>query len=50
MQNSLINKPDCVELGLACAGAYQALARGTSGSQVDKHSQAVLEGIDQLTT
>ena len=46
----MVNKADCVELGLTCADICQTLSRGTSGSQADQPSQAALEMINQLTT
>ncbi|KAF9783844.1 hypothetical protein BJ322DRAFT_1109693 [Thelephora terrestris] len=49
IKGSMINKPDCVELGLICADAYQVLARRVSESQAGQPSQAALKGINQLS-
>ena len=48
-QDSMLNKLDCVELGLACAGVCGALDRGMSGRQMGELSQSVHEAIEQLT-
>ena len=48
-QDSMINKTDYVELGLACADVCRALDRGMSGKRVDELSQSVFEAIGQLT-
>ena len=50
VQDSLANKTDYVDLGLACADVCKALDRGTNGKQVDELSQSVFEAINQLTT
>ena len=49
-QDSMINKDDYVELGLACAGVCRALHRGTNGRRMGELSQPVFEAIGQLTT
>jgi len=45
----MIDKVDCVELGLACAEVCSALDWGIKGMQVDELNQSVLESIEQLT-
>ena len=49
-QDSMLNKLDYVELGLACAEVCKALHRGLNGRQVNEFSQSVREAIEQLTT
>ena len=49
-QNSMANKSDYVELGLACAEVCKALDRGMNGRRMDDLSQSVFEAIEQLTT
>ena len=49
-QDSMANKSDYVELGLACANACKALDRGMNGRKPDDLSQSVREAIAQLTT
>ena len=46
-QDSMSNKADYVELGLACAEVCKALERGMGGK---KPNQSVCEAIAQLTT
>ena len=48
-QDSMVNKTDYVELGLACARVCKALDRGMNGRRVDELSQPVFEAIEQLT-
>ena len=48
-QDSMANRTDYVELGLACAGVCKALDRGMSGRQSDQFSRSVLEAIEELT-
>ena len=48
-QDSMVNKTDYVELGLACADVCRALDRGMSGRRVDEINQSVFEAIGQLT-
>ena len=50
MQDSMMNKADYVELGLACADVCKALDRGMEGRRADELSQSVLEAIEQLTS
>ena len=47
-QDSMANKSDYVELGLACADVCKALDRGMNGKKLDL-SQSVREAIEQLT-
>ena len=48
-QDSMANKSDYVELGLACADVCKALERGMGGKKLDDLSQSVREAIEQLT-
>ena len=48
-QNSMANKSDYVELGLACADVCKALDRGMNGKKLNDLSQSVREAIEQLT-
>ena len=50
LQESMINKQDCVELGLSCANVCGALDRGLKGRRLDELSQSVHQAIQQLTT
>ena len=50
IQDSMLNKQEYVELGLACADVCKALDRGMNGRRVDELSQSVYEAIEQLTT
>ena len=50
IQDSMANKTDYLELGLACADACKALQRGTNGRRMDDLSKSVREAIEQLTT
>ena len=50
IQDSMSNKTDYIELGLACAELCGALKRGTNGKRLDDLSQPVCEAIGQLTT
>ena len=45
----MINRMDCVELGLTCADVCKVLNRGMNGRRVDQLSQSVFEAIEQLT-
>ena len=47
-QDSMANKSDYVELGLACADVCKALERGMDGKKLDDLSQSVREAIEQL--
>ena len=49
-QDSMANRTDYVELGLACAEVCKALDRGMNGRRMDELSQSVFEAIGQLTT
>ena len=49
-QDSMANKTDYVDLGLACADVCRALDRGMNGGRVDQLSQSVFQAIEQLTT
>jgi len=49
-QDSMVNKTDYVELGLACADVCRALDRGMDGRRLDEFSRSVGEAIQQLTT
>ena len=48
-QDSMIDKIDYVELGLACADVCRALERGMNGKRADELSKPVFEAIEQLT-
>jgi len=48
-QDSMINEPDYVELGLSCADVCRALDRGTNGKKRDELSLSVYDAINQLT-
>ena len=50
IQDSMANKTDYVELGLACAEVCKALQRGMNGREMDDLNQSVREAITQLTT
>ena len=47
-QDSMANKAEYVELGLACADVCKALHRGMNGKEVDDLSQSVREAVNQL--
>lgn len=49
-QDSMVNKIEYVELGLACADVCRALDRGMNGKKLDDLNQPVCEAIVQLTT
>jgi len=46
----MVNKLDCVELGLACADVCGALDRGMGGRRLDELNRSVCEAIKQLKT
>ena len=48
-QDSVANKTDYVDLGLACADVRRALEQGVSGKKLDDLNQPVRETIGQLT-
>ena len=49
-QDSMANRIDHVELGLACADVCRALDRGMNGRRADQLCRSVFEAIEQLTT
>ena len=49
VQDSMMNKTDYVDLGLACADVCKALDRGMKGRQANELSQPVFEAIEQMT-
>ena len=49
-QDSMANRTDYVELGLACAEVCKALDRGVNGRRMDDLSQTLLQAIGRLTT
>ena len=49
-QDTMSNKTDYVELGLACADVCEALNRGMNGKKLDDLSQSVRIAIKQLMT
>jgi hypothetical protein len=49
-QDSIPNRIDCVELGLACADVCRTLDRGMNGRKADQFNRSVFEAIGQLTT
>ena len=49
-QDSMANKADYVDLGLACADICRALDRGMNGRRLDELNRSVCEAIEQLTT
>ena len=49
-QDTMANKPDYVDLGLACANVCKALHRGMDGRELDDLSQSVRSAIEQLKT
>jgi hypothetical protein len=48
IQDSMMNRDDCVELGSACADVCKALERGLQGKRSDDLSQPVLDAIEEL--
>lgn len=50
IQESMVNKQHCVELGLSCADVCEALDRGLKGRRPGDLSQSVLGAIQKLTT
>ena len=48
-QDSMANRTNYIELGLACADVCKALERGLNGKELDDLGQSVREAIDQLT-
>ena len=49
-QDSIVNRVDYVELGLACADVCTALDRGLKGKRLSDLNSSVCEAIKQLTT
>ena len=49
-QDSMANKTDYIELGLACVDVCRALDRGMHGRRLDELNQSVGEAVEQLTT
>ena len=49
-QDTVIEEPNYVELGLACAGVCQDLDRGINGGGVDQLNQPILKEIERLAT
>ena len=49
-QDTVANKQDYVDIGLACADVCKALERGMGGKKLDDVSQSVRDAINQLTT
>ncbi|KAF9793423.1 hypothetical protein BJ322DRAFT_128147 [Thelephora terrestris] len=50
IRDSMVNRTDYVELGLACAGVCKSLDRGTDGRRADQLNQSVFEAIERLAT
>jgi hypothetical protein len=48
-QDSMINEPDYIELGLSCASVCRTLDRRTNGKKQDELSPPVYDAINQLT-
>ena len=48
-QDSMANKSDYVELGLACANVCKALDRGMNGKKLEDLNESVREAINELT-
>jgi len=46
----LINRADCVELGLDCADVCTTLDQGLNGKRLNDLDTSVREAINQLTT
>jgi hypothetical protein len=46
----MINRKDCIELGLACADVCRALDQGVNGRRAEELTQPALEAIEQLAT
>jgi len=49
-QDTMVNKQDYVDLGLHCAEACEALARGMNGKEMGDLSESVCGAIKQLKT
>ena len=48
-QDSMANRSEYVELGLACAEVCRALDRGMNGKKVDDLTPSVREAVNRLT-
>ena len=48
VQDSMSNKTDYIELGLACAGVCNALHRGMKGKKPDSFSPSVVGAVRDL--
>ena len=49
-QDSMLNKLNYIELGLACADVCRALDRGMNRKTLDELGQPVCEATEQLAT
>jgi len=49
-QDTMVDKPDYVELGLICAHTCSALNQGVNGRRLDELSGSVWAAIEQLET
>ena len=49
-QDTMANKSDYVDLGLACANVCKALHRGMDGRELEDLGQSVRDAIEQLRT
>ena len=49
IQDTLVNRTDCVKLGLACADVCTALDRGLDGKKSSDLDTSVRETINKLT-
>lgn len=49
-RDTMVNKLDCVELGLACADVCRALDCRMGGRRLDQLSRSVCEAIEQIMT
>lgn len=49
-QDTVINEPDCVELGLSCANVCRTLERGTNGKKQDELGPPVYNAINQFVS
>ena len=49
IQDTMVNGPDYVELGLSCADVCRTLDRGTDGRKQDELSPSVCNAMNKLT-
>ena len=49
-KDKLANEQDCVDLGILCADACDALRRGTGGKRTDELSESARNAINRLET